>query len=139
MSNIVTDNLLCQYIVDSSKLSESEVVAIREYLAANPAELEMVAEISESMMECDMTLDNSLFAHSSTLPYSDEELAARRAEGNVRALELLDDILTPRTEQELLTHFSTNNAEEHKTSSIIISLDDESEEVTTNHKLNLNC
>lgn len=120
-------------------MSESEVVAIREYLAANPAELEMVADISESMMECNMALDNSLFAHSSTLPYSDQELAARRAEGNIRALELLDDILTPRTEQELLTHLSANSREENKPSSIIISLDDESEEVTTNRKLNLNC
>lgn len=138
MSNIVTDNLLCQYIVDSGKLTESEVAAVREYLAANPSELEMVADISESMMECNMALDNNLFSHSTTCPFSDEEFAVRRAENKGRALELLDDILIPRTEQELLTHFGTDAKEECKPSRIIISLDDESEEIATSQELKLN-
>ncbi|MBQ9137819.1 MAG: hypothetical protein IJX65_04195 [Alistipes sp.] len=111
MSNIVTDELLCRYMADSGSLTEDELAAVHCHLSANPSEFEMVHHITSAMTEADMEIDGAAFAHTQTLPYTDAQIAERQAERAARAMAMVDDILEPRTEQELIAHFGITSAE----------------------------
>ena len=54
MSSIVTDELLCKYIVDSGTLTPQQLEVVRSYLCTNADEADMVAGISMSLYEGDV-------------------------------------------------------------------------------------
>lgn len=127
----VTDNLLSQYIVDSGKLSDQELEAIRDYLSRNPEQLDIISNISLSMNELDMDVDMSEYIHPiSVIPYTDEELAERYESNRKHALELLDEIFVEGTEQEHIANFTNQTTTQHTSQpkTIDISLDIEKEE-----------
>ena len=106
MSSIVTDELLCKYIVDSGTLTPQQLEVVRSYLCTNADEADMVAGISMSLYEGDVEDNTDSLNHACAIvPFSDEEIEQRRESGRIRMLELLDDIMVERTEQELLAHF----------------------------------
>jgi hypothetical protein len=106
MSSIVTDELLCKYIVDSGTLTSQQLEVVRSYLCTNADEADMVAGISMSLYESDVEDNTDSLNHACAIvPFSDEEIEQRRECGRIRMLELLDDIMVERTEQELLAHF----------------------------------
>lgn len=111
MSRIVTDDLLCKYIVDSGTLTAQELEVVRSYLSSHPDELEMVTNISASLYECDVEGNTDTLNHAcAIIPFSDQEMNSRRESGRQRALELLDEIMVERTEQELIAHFDNQSA-----------------------------
>lgn len=108
MSNIVTDNLLSQYIADSGKLNDKELEAVHNYLLRNPEDMDIVTSISAALDEVDMDEDLSNLNHPiAVVPYTDEELHQMSQQSQKHALELLDDILVERTEEELIAHFGS--------------------------------
>ena len=111
MSSIVTDELLCQYIVDSGTLTAQQLEVVRSYLCSNADEADMVANISGALYESDVEDNTDVLNHACAIvPFSDEELEQRRESGRIRMLELLDDIMAERTEQELLAHFDNQSS-----------------------------
>ena len=127
----VTDNLLSQYIVDSGKLSDQELEAIRDYLSRNPEQLDIISNISLSMNELDMDVDMSEYIHPiSVIPYTDEELVERYESNRKHALELLDEIFVESTEQEHIANFTNQTTTQHTSQpkTIDLSLDIEKEE-----------
>lgn len=110
MSSIVTDELLCKYIVDSGTLTPQQLEVVRSYLCTNADEADMVAGISMSLYESDVEDNTDSLNHACAIvPFSDEEIEQRRESGRIRMLELLDDIMVERTEQELLAHFDNQS------------------------------
>ena len=110
MSSIVTDELLCKYIVDSGTLTPQQLEVVRSYLCTNADEADMVAGISMSLYEGDVEDNTDSLNHACAIvPFSDEEIEQRRESGRIRMLELLDDIMVERTEQELLAHFDNQS------------------------------
>ena len=108
MSNIVTDNLLSQYIVDSGKLNDKELEAVQIYLSRNPEEMDIIASISSALDEVDIDEDLSNLNHPiAVVPYTDAELKQLHRHSRANALELLDDIMVERTEEELIAHFGS--------------------------------
>ena len=111
MSSIVTDELLCKYIVDSGTLTPQQLEVVRSYLCSNADEADMVAGISMSLYESDVEDNTDSLNHACAIvPFSDEEIEQRRESGRIRMLELLDDIMVERTEQELLAHFDNQSS-----------------------------
>ena len=111
MSSIVTDELLCKYIVDSGTLTPQQLEVVRSYLCTNADEADMVAGISMSLYEGDVEDNTDSLNHACAIvPFSDEEIEQRRESGRIRMLELLDDIMVERTEQELLAHFDNQSS-----------------------------
>ena len=111
MSSIVTDELLCKYIVDSGTLTPQQLEVVRSYLCTNADEADMVAGISMSLYESDVEDNTDSLNHACAIvPFSDEEIEQRRECGRIRMLELLDDIMVERTEQELLAHFDNQSS-----------------------------
>ena len=111
MSSIVTDELLCKYIVDSGTLTPQQLEVVRSYLCTNADEADMVAGISMSLYESDVEDNTDSLNHACAIvPFSDEEIEQRRESGRIRMLELLDDIMVERTEQELLAHFDNQSS-----------------------------
>ena len=94
MSSIVTDELLCKYIVDSGTLTPQQLEVVRSYLCTNADEADMVAGISMSLYEGDVEDNTDSLNHACAIvPFSDEEIEQRRESGRIRMLELLDDIV----------------------------------------------
>ena len=111
MSSIVTDELLCKYIVDSGTRTPQQLEVVRSYLCTTADEADMVAGISMSLYEGDVEDNTDSLNHACAIvPFSDEEIEQRRESGRIRMLELLDDIMVERTEQELLAHFDNQSS-----------------------------
>jgi hypothetical protein len=75
MSSIVTDELLCKYIVDSGTLTPQQLEVVRSYLCTNADEADMVAGISMSLYESDVEDNTDSLNHACAIvPFSDEEI-----------------------------------------------------------------
>jgi hypothetical protein len=106
MTTKVTDNLLSQYIADSGKLNSDELKAVRDYLHSDPEQADIIATIIEGLDEVDMDRNICNLSHPiAVVPFTDEEIAERCNQNRAHALEILDEIMVERGEQELIEHF----------------------------------